>query len=183
MILEFLIRAFEALVRPRINAAYGRLILRRAGSVGLNVRVHGRITVTRPDCLTIGDHVRIGYGCFFFCNGGLSIGRNTQISRNVVIYTGNHDALGDALPYSADYRLDPVRIGDSVWIGMNAAILPGVTIGDGAVIGLGTVVTKDVPPGAVVVGPGQRVVKFRDMDRFADLSNDGRLFGVLWPDR
>lgn len=183
MLLELVLRVYDRLVRSRIDRAYGRLALRRAGRVGHNVRVHGRVAIHSPAQLRVGDHVRIGSGCLFFCMGGLTIGANTQISRNVVIYTGNHDVDGDAIPYSNQYELAPVSIGESVWIGMNAAILPGVTIGDGAIIGLGTVVSKDVPAGGIVVGAAQRLVGQRDMDAFNALRSQGRLFGKLWPDR
>ncbi len=60
-----------------------------------------------------------------------------------------------------DLFLDNVVIGNDVWIGANAIILPGVNIGDGAVIGAGTVVTKDVPPYAIVGGNPARVIKYR----------------------
>jgi acetyltransferase-like isoleucine patch superfamily enzyme len=183
MIAELVLRIFESQIRPRIYRAYGRMLLRTVGSAGKNVVIHGPIRITDPSRLTIESHVRIGTGCFFFCKGGLSIGENTQISRNVTIYTGNHDMSGHAVPYDDQYKLASVRIGKSVWIGMNASVLPGVSIGDGAVIGLGTVVTKDVPPLAVVVGAGQRIVNRRDAFRFKQLLNDGRLFAVLWPDR
>jgi acetyltransferase-like isoleucine patch superfamily enzyme len=62
-----------------------------------------------------------------------------------------------------------VTIGKNVWIGMDVKIIPGVTIGDGAVIGLGTVVSEDVPFGAVVGLPKQRIIKNRDKDHYADL--------------
>lgn len=181
MITELLIRLFERFIRPRFRRAYGRMLLRRVGHVGVDVRLHGMMTITDPANLSLGDYVRVGTGCFFFCKGGLTIGANTQISRNVVIYTGNHDIAGGAVPYDDQYVTESVSIGRSVWIGMNAAILPGVKIGDGAVIGLGAVVSKDVPPGAIVVGAPQRVVRYRDMNEFNELVAAGRLFGRLWP--
>lgn len=183
MILELVLRAYQRLVVPRLDRAYANIVLRRAGMVGRDVRINGRITVHYPAGLRVGDHVRIGDGCFFYCKGGLEIGANTQISRRVVIYTGNHNVNGEAIPYDDTYEFRPVSIGESVWIGMNVAITPGVTIGDGAIIGLGTVVSKDVPPGAVVVGAPQRIVNTRDMAEFRRLQAEGRLFGALWPDK
>jgi len=174
-----LIRRF---IHPHLERARGRASLWHVPNVPLSVVVHGRITILAPNRLRMGEHVRIGAGCFFHCLGGLTIGENTQISRDVLIYTANHDELGNAVPYDTEYKLRAVVIGRSVWIGMRVSITPGVTIGDGAIIGLGTVVSRDVPPGAVVVGSPQRVIRFRDMDRFRDLDNRQQWFGRIFPD-
>ena len=64
-------------------------------------------------------------------------------------------------PERTPYFDEPLRIGSDVWIGSNACILRGLAVGDGAVIGAGSVVTKDVPPYAVVVGNPARVLKYR----------------------
>ena len=88
--------------------------------------------------------------------GGISIGDDVLIGHNTVIATLNHvedpDKRGDMVPA-------PVRIGDKVWIGANATILPGVTVGEGAVIAAGAVVTKDVAPRTVVAGVPARMIK------------------------
>ena len=60
----------------------------------------------------------------------------------------------------------PIKIGNDVWIGVNVTILPGVTIGENAVVGAGAVVTKDVPDNAVVVGNPARVIRYLDADKF-----------------
>jgi acetyltransferase-like isoleucine patch superfamily enzyme len=166
---------------PQFERASGRASLWYVPNVPASVRVHGRIHVLGPHGLKIGEHVRIGRGCFFHCLGGLTIGDNTQISRDVVIYTASHDYQGDAIPYDITHVERPVVIGRSVWIGMRVCIAPGVTIGDGAVIGLGAVIAKDVPAGAVVVGAPQRQVHARNMDRFRELDAQQRWFGRLWP--
>lgn len=74
------------------------------------------------------------------------------------------------LPYDERYFCRKVVIGKYVWIGARATILPGVTIGDGAVIGAGSVVTKDVPSCAVVGGNPAKVVKYRNIEKFNDLA-------------
>ena len=163
-------------------ATAASIIMQRIPNKGSNCRIHGPIVLRNPDQLKLGNHVRIGTGCYFCCMGGLTIGDNTQISRNVTIYTGNHDMDGEAIPYSDNYVCKPVVIGNSVWVGMNVCITPGVTIGDGSVIGLGTVVSKDVPAGAVVVSSTQRVITNRDMDKFQRLEAEQKYFGKLWPD-
>ena len=169
-------------MRPQLDLAWGRYWTRRIGSIRPTARINGQVFIGYPEHLTVGDHVRIGRGCYLFCLGGLSIGDNTQISRNVVIYTANHDYRGTAVPYDDQYECKPVRIGASVWVGMNVCIAPGVTVGDGAIIGMGTVIAADVPEGAIVVGARQRIVGTRDMSDFASKAERGRFFGQLWPE-
>ena len=130
-----------------------------------------------PNNLRIGDYVRIGEGCFLFCKGGLDIGSNTQISRNVCIYTANHNTNGRMIPYDNSYIEKPVRIGKSVWIGMNVCITPGSKIEDGAIIGMGTTVSGYIPKGAIVVGTPCRIVGYRDMEEFITKMNQNMLFG------
>src|SRR5688572_3967338 len=115
-LLAALLLAYRHFVEPSITRAWGRVSLRGVGAVGADVRIHGRITIIAPDRLSLGDHVRIGSDCFLFCLGGLEIGANTQISRRVTIYTGNHNYRGEAIPYDDTYVLRRVVIGQSVWI-------------------------------------------------------------------
>ncbi|MBV1778362.1 sugar O-acetyltransferase [Paeniglutamicibacter sp. ABSL32-1] len=106
--------------------------------------------------ITLGKRIFINAGCKFQDQGGVSIGDDTLIGHNVVIATLNHDL---APSRRADMHPAPVAIGRNVWIGSNATILPGVRIGDDAVVAAASVVTKDVPEGAVVVGSPARVVR------------------------
>src|SRR6185312_11821354 len=98
--------------------------------------------------ITLGKRIFINAGCKFQDQGGVTIGDGTLIGHNVVIATLNHDL---APSRRADMHPAPVVIGRNVWIGSNATILPGVTIGDDAVVAAASVVTRDVPAGAVVV--------------------------------
>ncbi len=111
------------------------------------------------DCgknLKIGKNVFINSGCRFQDQGGITIGDGTLIGHNVVLATINHDLdparRGDNLPF-------PIVIGEGVWIGANATVLPGVTIGDHAVVAAGAVVTKDVPADTVVGGVPAKTIR------------------------
>lgn len=111
------------------------------------------------DCgknLTVGKNVFLNSGCKVQDQGGVTIGDNTLIGHNVVLATLNH-AFDPSR--RADMCPAPIQIGRDVWIGSNAVILPGVTIGDGAVIAAGAVVSKDVPQNAVVGGVPARVIR------------------------
>lgn len=106
--------------------------------------------------ITLGKRVFINAGCKFQDQGGVVIGDDCLIGHNVVLATLNHDLD----PHRrADMHPAPVVIGQNVWIGANATVLPGVTIGADAVVGAGALVTKDVPARTVVVGSPARVVR------------------------
>ena len=111
------------------------------------------------DCgknLHIGKNVFINSGCKFQDQGGIYIGDGALIGHNVVIATLNHD-------FNPEKRRGmypkPVTLGKNVWIGSNSTICPGVKIGDNAVIGAGSVVTRDVPENMVAVGVPSKVIK------------------------
>lgn len=105
----------------------------------------------------LGKRVFINSGCRFQDQGGITIGDDCLIGHNAVIATLNHDVDPR---HRADMHPAPVVIGRGVWLGANVTILPGVTIGDDAVIGAASVVTKDVPAGAIMVGSPARVVRY-----------------------
>ncbi|WP_318526567.1 DapH/DapD/GlmU-related protein [Vibrio tritonius] len=105
--------------------------------------------------ITLGKNVFINSGCRFQDHGGITIGDGSLIGHNVVLATLNHDLnpdnRGAMIPA-------PIVIGKQVWIGANATVLPGVSIGDGAVIAAGAVVTHDVEENTVVGGvPAKRI--------------------------
>ncbi|KQU63201.1 DapH/DapD/GlmU-related protein [Rossellomorea marisflavi] len=106
--------------------------------------------------ISIGKDVFFNTGCSFQDRGGIHIGDGSLIGMNVNIATLNHGL--DMKTRNTTYA-SPVTIGKNVWIGSGATILPGVTIGDRAVVAAGAVVTKDVPEGTVVAGVPAKVVK------------------------
>ena len=111
------------------------------------------------DCgknLHIGKNVFINSGCRFQDQGGIIIGDGTLIGHQVVLATLNHElnpqTRGTIHPL-------PISIGKNVWIGANATVLPGVRIGDGAIIAAGAVVSKDVEENTIVGGVPAKVMK------------------------
>ena len=111
------------------------------------------------DCgknIHIGKNVFINMGCKFQDQGGIFIGDGALIGHNVVLATLNHAAS----PKDRDSMIPaPIRIGKNVWVGANAVILPGVTIGDGAIVAAGAVVNRDVPENTVVGGVPAKVIR------------------------
>ncbi|MBI4938224.1 MAG: acyltransferase [Nitrosomonadales bacterium] len=110
-----------------------------------------------------GDEVSFGSGCHIYePRAGLTIGEHSMIGGGVLICGVNHGYSAQGIPMRRQpFEAAPIVIGRDVWVGMGAILLPGVTLGDGAVIAAGAVVTADVPPGAVVSGVPARLAKFR----------------------
>ncbi len=104
----------------------------------------------------IGKNVFINSGCKFQDQGGIYIGDDVLIGHNVVIATLNHDL---DVKNRANLFPQPVHIKDSVWIGANVTILPGVTIGSGAILAAGAVVTRDVKAMTIVGGNPAKLIK------------------------
>lgn len=125
-------------------------------------QVHGSFALFPPfntDCgknLHFGKRVFVNSGCKFQDQGGITIGDDVLVGHNCVIATLNHEPNPDR---RADMIPAPVNIGNKVWIGANVTILPGVSIGEGAIIAAGAVVNKDVPPRTVVGGVPAKVLK------------------------
>ncbi len=111
------------------------------------------------DCgknITVGKNVFINSGCKFQDQGGIFIDDGCLIGHNVIITTLNHDISPSK---RQALHPKPVKIGKNVWIGASVTILPGVSVGDNAIIGAGSVVVKDVPKNTVVVGNPAKVIK------------------------
>lgn len=106
--------------------------------------------------ITIGENVFINAGCKFQDQGGIVIDDGALIGHGVVIATLNHDIVPEK---RQQLHPAPVHIGKGVWIGANATITQGVTIGDYAIVAAGAVVTKDVPARAVVGGVPAKLIK------------------------
>ena len=111
------------------------------------------------DCgknITFGKNVFLNTGCTFQDLGGVTIGDASQIGQNVTLCTLNH---GLAPEQRNTIYPSPIVIGRNVWIGANATVLPGVTVGDDSIIAAGAVVTRNVPEKTVVAGVPARVIK------------------------
>lgn len=109
--------------------------------------------------VSIGSGTVINQGCYLYTTGGLVIGENVSISSGVWLVTGTHD-MNDP-HFADDYK--PISIGNYAWIGIRATILAGITIGEGAVVMAGAVVTHDVAPYTVVGGVPAKVVSQRSL--------------------
>lgn len=147
----------------RYNAALAAPPAERRVLLAERLRSVGEGAVIRPPfhCdygfnIALGRDVFLNYDCVILDVGAVEIGDGTQIGPAVQIYSADHPR--DLATRKAGLEFArPVRIGRDCWIGGGAILLPGVTVGDGAVIGAGAVVTRDVPPGATAMGNPARV--------------------------
>ncbi|MCH5226013.1 MAG: sugar O-acetyltransferase [Muribaculaceae bacterium] len=104
----------------------------------------------------VGENVFINAGCQFQDQGGIEIGEGSLIGHNVVLATLNHELAPERRQICVPA---PIKIGRNVWIGSNSTILPGVSIGDNAVVAAGAVVNRDVEPDTIVGGVPARFIK------------------------
>jgi maltose O-acetyltransferase len=151
-------QALTAAWLARYNAALGQPVAVWRTLLRERLAAVGEGSIVRPPfhCdygwnIRLGSRVFINFSCTILDVVPVTIGDDTRIGPAVQIYTAEHP-LDPALRRSGRESGRPVAIGSNVWIGGGAIILPGVTIGDDAVVGAGSVVTGDVPAGAIVVG-------------------------------
>jgi maltose O-acetyltransferase len=138
-----------------------RILRERLGAVGRGAVVRPPFFCDYGFNIRLGDEVFVNFNCVFLDVVAIDIGARTQIGPAVQIYAADH-------PRDPDLRRQrlesgrPVTIGCDVWIGGGAIVLPGIAIGDGSVIGAGSVVTRDVPPGTTIAGNPARPLRRRD---------------------
>jgi acetyltransferase-like isoleucine patch superfamily enzyme len=135
-------------------------------------------TFQYPENIEIEDDAQIGPNCMLDGAGSIIIGKGTILAPEVLVYSRSHNFNNNlqALPFDNVMEVSPVTIGKYVWIGTRAIILPGVTIGDGAIVAAGALVSKDVPSCAVVGGNPAKVIKSRDEARFNQLQLENDCF-------
>ena len=125
--------------------------------------------------ISIGSNVRIGENSRLSGIGGIEIGNNVSFGPEVLIWSSNHNYYSpETLPFDFKSKIKSVKIEDNVWIGARACITPGITIGEGAVIAMGAVVTKNVPPCAVVGGNPATIIKYRDIEKYNQLKAENK---------
>lgn len=119
--------------------------------------VHFTSKVISWERIKKGRRVNPGYspGNYIQAINGILFGSNVRIGPNVSIISANHDNDD----YDKHFVARPIEIGNNVWIGANAVILPGVHIGDNVVIGAGSVVTHDIPPNSIAAGNPCKVIR------------------------
>lgn len=133
---------------------YERLMKELFPDMGEGSRISTPLTGVRFHQVRIGKDVIVMPGCLMMSAGGITIDDGAMIAANVQLISNNHDLYERHI-----ITCKPVHIGKNAWIGAGATILPGVTVGDNAVVGAASVVTKDAAPDTIVVGNPARFIK------------------------
>lgn len=166
-----------ARVVPRIHDLLGYAATRtRLRLVAADAVVSWPCTLLAPENIRIGPNTSINSGAWLDGQGGITIGANCVASHELLVISTNHNIdAPTALPW--DDRLDfrPVTIGDNVWLGARVTILPGTTIGDGAIIGAGSLVNGSIPALAIAAGNPARVIRSRDVAEYETLVRTNRI--------
>jgi maltose O-acetyltransferase len=156
------LRLYVAFLVGRVPAlALRHAVYRRLGMrIAPDAVVHWRAAFFAPEGVVVGRRSVIGNDCFLDGRKKLTIGSDVNIGGHVHIYTMEHDVS------AADFRATgaPVVIRDRAYVASRSTVLPGVTIGEGAVVAAGAVVTRDVAPYAIVGGVPARVIGERTRD-------------------
>lgn len=169
-----LLRAEELCFRlnalpPSEREARERIVRQLFGRIGTRFIVHSPFHCDFGTQISVGENFVANFNLTILDEGPVEIGDNVFIGPDVGIYTVIHAFLPDQRN-AGIMRSKPVRIGSDVWIGGHVTILPGVTIGDGAIIGAGSTVTRDIPAGVLAAGnPCRPIRPLTEEDRVTEI--------------
>lgn len=161
MLLWTLVRKTLFRWSPSPLRPFRRMLLRAFGAkIAATASISNCCRVDCPWNLVMGDHASIGEEAWIYSLDVIAIGDFACVGQRVQLLTGSHDISDPAFHLVTK----PITIGRGAWIAASAIVLPGVEVGDMAVVGAGSVVTRSVPPYAVVGGNPAKVIKTRQMD-------------------
>ena len=146
-------------IPPRDRAKRKELMRTIVGKIGEEFNIESPFQCDYGYNIEIGENFYSNHNLIILDVGRVKIGDNVQVAPNVSIYTAGHPVHPETRNTGYEYGID-ITIGDNVWIGGSVCVMPGVTIGNNAVIGAGSVVTKDIPENAIAVGNPARVLRY-----------------------
>lgn len=146
------------LLSPKERGKIPELLKELFGKTGENLWIEPPFHCDYGWNIEVGENLFANYNLTILDVGKVTIGKNVQIAPNVSIYTAGHPVHADSRNSGYEYGI-PITVGDNVWIGGNTVILPGVTIGKNAVIGAGSVVSKDIPDNVIAAGNPCKVIR------------------------
>ena len=157
--LHFARLLFYVIPETRLFGFKAKILRLTGANVGRNVRICSSVTIIGSGHLEVGEDTWIGHKVLICAGSQVTIGRAVDIGPRVYIGTGTHEiSLNQAHSAGAGINKDIV-VGDGVWIGVGSIVLPGVSIGDKAIIAAGAVVTENVPPRVLVGGVPARMIR------------------------
>jgi maltose O-acetyltransferase len=145
---------------PALDRRTRARILRRAGiDMGTGAIVESGVFFFGAN-VTLGNYCVVNHSAYFDSKDQITIGPRVAVAMGVMLFTSNHE-MGDELKRWGEYKTAPIDVGAGVWLGARVLVMPGVTIGDGCIVGAGSVVTKDLEPNAIYAGVPAK--KLRDL--------------------
>ena len=130
--------------------------------IGDNSRISFNVIINHSENISIGSGTAVNNNVILGGRGGISIGNDVLIGYETIINTSSWKFSDLNVPIkNQGITTKSIKIGNNVWIGARVYVCPGVTIGDGAVIGVNSVVTKDVPANTVVAGIPAKIINYR----------------------
>lgn len=172
---QLLIKEFYKQSRRRISIAkerwytykYTRCARHISQSCGTGLKVNAKCIFQGK--IFLGDNCNFN-GMQVLGNGTVHFGNNFHSGKECMIITSNHNFdFGNAIPYDNTFILKKITIEDNVWLGNRVTIVGNVTIGEGAIVGAGSVVVKDIPPCAIVGGNPAKIIRYRDVSHYNNL--------------
>lgn len=145
---------------PRLCYGWRRFLLRRFGAnIGRRVCIYPTVSIVMPWKLSVGDNSVIGPYVRCYDVGGISIGRNVVVSQYSHLCSSSHDYTSSTFRQT----FQPIQIGDGSWICADAFVGPGVTVGEGAVVGARAVAVSDIEPWTIAAGNPAKFIKKRQI--------------------
>lgn len=147
---------------------------------GPGTKIEDNVSISWPSRVRIGKNCLVQSDCILHSMGGIHIGDYVGVGSKSILVSFAHNYLRPKyLPYDNIITIRPIIIRDFVWIGFAAHIMPGVEIGEGAIVGMGAVVSNNVPPLAVVVGNPAEVVGYRNKKQFEHCKKEKKFAGPM----
>ena len=170
-----LVRLAMALLPPYVGSRLRTHLFRATGfSIGDGTVMWGMPTILGDgkiyQRLRIGRECWINVGCLFDVNAEIVLGDRVALGQEVMILTNSH-CIGDRSRRAGSLKAKPIYVGEGAWLSTRCTLLPGVTIGEGAVVAAGAVVTKAVPPNVLVGGVPARVLRELPTDEDSNVSH------------
>ena len=134
------------------------MLMELVGSAGTDLWIEPPFYCDYGENIHLGKKVFMNFGCCILDVAEVTMGNNVMLGPNVQIYTATHPLEAEARNSGREFA-KPIHIGDNVWIGGNATLCPGITIGNNVVIGAGAVVTKSFPDDVFIGGNPARIIK------------------------